>query len=101
MIEDIPSIRPELQIVYSRTFDSPAICVPRLYSRFHSCFLSCHSFFIGVLQLVYGAIILITSLQELVHPPVVVLGRYHAGIWAGLCLLAIGGFYTVRYWPRR
>lgn len=58
-------------------------------------------FFIGVLLFAYGIIILITSLREWSHPPAVVLSNLHPGVWAGIVLLAIGGFYTVRFRPRR
>lgn len=57
-------------------------------------------FFIGVLLTIYGVIILITAMNELSRPPAVVLARYHAGIWGGIILLLIGGFYTLRFWPR-
>ena len=58
-------------------------------------------FFIGLLLTAYGVIILITALSEWSHPPAVVLARYHPGIWGGVILLAIGGFYTIRFRPRR
>ncbi len=58
-------------------------------------------FFIGVLLAIYGVIILTTAVRELAHPPAVVLARYHAGIWGGILLIAIGGFYTIRFWPRK
>ena len=56
-------------------------------------------FFIGLLLTIYGVIILITAMFELAHPPAVVLARYHAGIWGGILLLLIGGFYVLRFWP--
>ena len=57
-------------------------------------------FFIGVLLLTYGVIILTVGLQEYHHPPAVVLARYHAALWGGLLLIAIGMFYTIQFWPR-
>lgn len=57
-------------------------------------------FFIGVLLLVYGVIILATSLAHLHSPTQVVLARYHPGVWGGLILILLGGTYTVRFWPR-
>lgn len=57
-------------------------------------------FFIGVLLLVYGVIILVTSLSYL-HQPNVVLANYHAGIWGGVVLILLGGVYTLKFWPRR
>lgn len=58
-------------------------------------------FFIGVLLLVYGVIILVTSLNYLHRPNNVVLANYHAGIWGGVVLILLGGVYTLKFWPRR
>lgn len=58
-------------------------------------------FFIGVLLLIYGVIILYTGLQEYSHPAPVVLAKYHASVWGGVLLIVLGGFYTLRYWPRK
>lgn len=58
-------------------------------------------FFIGVLLLVYGVIILVTSLSYLHQPNNVVLANYHAGIWGGVVLILLGGVYTLKFWPRR
>lgn len=58
-------------------------------------------FFIGVLLFAYGVIILITSISEWSHPPAVVLSNLHPGVWGGIALLVIGGFYTARFWPRK
>jgi hypothetical protein len=58
-------------------------------------------FFIGVLLTVYGAIILVTSVADYSHPSTVVLANYHAGLFGGILLLLIGGFYTVWFWPGR
>jgi len=57
-------------------------------------------FFIGVLLLTYGIIILATSLIDLHHPTRVVLAAYHAGVWGGVILTLLGAGYTVRFWPR-
>jgi 4-hydroxybenzoate polyprenyltransferase len=58
-------------------------------------------FFVGLLLLAYGVIVLIASLSPEGRHSTVVLAQYHAGIWAGVVLLLLGGFYTLRYWPRR
>jgi len=58
-------------------------------------------FFIGVLLFAYGIIILVASLSSEGRHANVVLGRYRAGIWGGIVLLLLGGFYTIRYLPRR
>lgn len=56
-------------------------------------------FFIGVLLSIYGLITLVTALTELSHPPAAVLSQYHPGIWVGVILILIGGFYTFRFRP--
>ena len=60
-------------------------------------------FFIGILLLAYGLLILGSGLYELSSPPEhpVVLFELHAGIWWGILLLGIGAVYTVRFRPRR
>lgn len=60
-------------------------------------------FFIGVLLLVYGVLILGAGVWELEHPtaaPVVLAGR-HMAIWWGAGLLLLGLFYSIRYRPGR
>ena len=60
-------------------------------------------FFIGVLLLVYGVLILGAGLYELVVPPerVVVLAELRAAVWWGALLMVLGGLYTWRFSPRR
>lgn len=60
-------------------------------------------FFIGVSLLFNGAVILLTGLYELAHPPQypVVLYQMHASIWWGAVLFLSGSFYCVRYFPWR
>lgn len=57
-------------------------------------------FFIGVLLTVYGAIILVTSVSDWSHPSGAVLAGLHPGVWGGVVLLVVGGFYALRYRPR-
>ena len=57
-------------------------------------------FFIGVLLLVYGVIILWVGIREYHHPPHVVLAETHPSLWGGCLLVLIGSFYTVRFRPR-
>ncbi len=58
-------------------------------------------FFIGVLLLAYGILILGAGLYELGSPPEhpVVLASLHAGIWWGALLIAMGAVYSVRFRP--
>jgi hypothetical protein len=60
-------------------------------------------FFIGVLLLVYGILILGSGLYELGNPPEhpVVLANLHAGIWWGALLTMLGLIYTLKFKPRR
>ena len=58
-------------------------------------------FFIGVLLFAYGIIILWVGLSDYNHPAQVVLANEHASVWGGIILILLGGFYTLRFWPRR
>ena len=60
-------------------------------------------FFIGVLLLVYGILILGSGLYELGNPPEhpVVLANLHAGIWWGALLTILGLIYTLKFKPGR
>jgi predicted membrane channel-forming protein YqfA (hemolysin III family) len=57
-------------------------------------------FFIGVLLVIYGVIILITAIGDLSSRSTVVLAQYHPGIWGGSLLIVIGCVYTFHFWPR-
>ena len=58
-------------------------------------------FFIGLLLLVYGVLILGAGLWDVYSPPVhaVVLNELHAGIWWGALLIGIGVVYCVKFRP--
>lgn len=58
---------------------------------------------IGLLVGVYGILILGAGLWELKFPPEVplVLAQLHAGIWWGLLLIFIGGFYAYFFAPKK
>jgi hypothetical protein len=58
-------------------------------------------FFIGVLLLAYGILILGAGLYELTSPPEhpVVLSNLHAGIWWGVLLIVMGALYSVKFRP--
>ena len=60
-------------------------------------------FFIGVLLLVYGILILGSGLYELGNPPEhpVVLANLHAGIWWGALLTILGLIYILKFKPGR
>lgn len=58
-------------------------------------------FFIGLLLLAYGILILGAGIWDVVSPPAnpVVLNELHAGVWWGALLLAIGAVYCVKFRP--
>jgi hypothetical protein len=58
-------------------------------------------FFIGVLLLAYGVIILYVGIRDYSSLGTVVLAKYHASLWGGMVLILLGGGYTIRFWPRR
>ncbi len=60
-------------------------------------------FFIGVLLLAYGILILGAGIYEYISPPEhpLVLAELHAGIWWGGLLIAMGLFYSVKFRPGR
>ena len=57
-------------------------------------------FFIGVLLTIYGTMILGYGLYELTLPQMAV-ANYHASVWWGALLLAVGLFYGLRFRPSR
>jgi len=60
-------------------------------------------FFIGLILLVYGALIVGASIYDLSNPPEhpTVLANLHPGIWWGALILALGILYTFLFSPRR
>jgi len=60
-------------------------------------------FFVGLLLLAYGVLILGAGVYELYVPAsrAVVLGELHVGIWWGALLVVLGYVYIHFYNPRR
>ena len=60
-------------------------------------------FFIGMLLLVYGLLILGAGIHDLLVPPEQqpVLANLHAGIWWGGVVAVLGGIYSYRFSPRK
>jgi hypothetical protein len=58
-------------------------------------------FFVGVMFLLYGILILASGLSEWSHPPATVLANLHAPVWWGGLLVALGAFYCYHFRPRR
>ena len=57
-------------------------------------------FFIGVLLVIYGFLIIGATLTSGVQDNVV-FAEYHIGTWWGALLLVIGAFYSVTFRPRK
>ena len=58
-------------------------------------------FFVGVLLLVYGVMILVSGIAEWSSPPDTVLASMHAPVWWGAVLVVVGAAYTFVHWPGR
>jgi len=58
-------------------------------------------FFVGMILLIYGALILATGLYEFSHPPATVLSHLRPAIWWGALLIIVGGVYVYLYMPRK
>jgi hypothetical protein len=56
-------------------------------------------FFVGVLFLVYGVLILGSGLAEWSNPPDTVLANLHAPVWWGGLLIVLGGIYSYAFRP--
>jgi FtsH-binding integral membrane protein len=58
-------------------------------------------FFVGIILLIYGVIILGTGICEFSSPPATVLADKHPAVWWGALLTVIGGIYVYLYMPRK
>lgn len=58
-------------------------------------------FFVGIILLIYGVIILGTGIYEFSSPPPTVLASTHPAVWWGALLTLIGGIYVYVYMPKR
>ena len=59
-------------------------------------------FFIGMLLFLYGLVIFGANLVEMVSPgtgSTVILHELHFGVWWGLLLIVVGGFYFIHFRP--
>ena len=58
-------------------------------------------FFIGILLTIYGVLILGAGLWDVIYgiKRDVFMAEMHAAVWWGILLLAIGGFYCIRFRP--
>ena len=60
-------------------------------------------FFIGVLVLVYGVLILAAGLYMLAYPSTehVVLQNLHPDVWWGAMMVVLGAIYTAKFFPKK
>ena len=58
-------------------------------------------FFVGIILLIYGVVILATGLYEFSHPAPTVLAYLHPAIWWGALLTLVGSVYVYIYMPRK
>jgi hypothetical protein len=60
-------------------------------------------FFIGVLLLIYGVLILGAGVYDWQNPAShpVVLSELHAGVWWGMLLIVLGALYAFKFSPGR
>ena len=58
-------------------------------------------FFVGIILLIYGVIVLATGIYELSHPPSTVLANLHPELWWGALLTIVGAAYFYLYRPKR
>ena len=58
-------------------------------------------FFVGVLLAIYGVIILVMAVLDFNQTSQAVLAEYHPGLYGGVLLIVLGGFYTFWFWPGR
>ena len=58
-------------------------------------------FFVGLLLLAYGALILASGIAEWQNPPPTVLAHLHAPVWWGSLMVVLGGAYVIGFRPGR
>lgn len=58
-------------------------------------------FFVGLLLLIYGALIFASGLAEWRNPPPTVLANLHAPVWWGALMVVLGSTYVILFRPRR
>jgi hypothetical protein len=58
-------------------------------------------FFVGLLLLIYGALIVASGIVEWQNPPATVLADLHAPVWWGSLMVLLGAAYINAFRPRR
>jgi hypothetical protein len=58
-------------------------------------------FFVGVILLIYGILILATGIYEFHNPPPTVLANLHPAVWWGVLLTILGGIFVYIHMPTK
>jgi hypothetical protein len=58
-------------------------------------------FFVGLLLLIYGILILIQGISEWSHPPGTELSHLHPTVWWSFVLIILGGIFSVKHFPKK
>jgi hypothetical protein len=58
-------------------------------------------FFVGLLLLIYGALIVGSGLAEWRNPPPTMLAELHAPVWWGGLMVVLGAIYVGMFRPRQ
>ncbi|MBZ5668319.1 MAG: hypothetical protein LAO04_01135 [Acidobacteriia bacterium] len=58
-------------------------------------------FFVGVILLIYGILILATGIYEFRNPPPTVLSNLHPALWWGVLLTILGGMFVYIHMPKK
>jgi len=58
-------------------------------------------FFVGLILLIYGVLILGTGIYGLRHPPATALAYLHPAVWWGALLILVGALYIYLHAPRK
>ncbi len=58
-------------------------------------------FFVGVILLIYGILILATGIYEFHSPPPTVLSNLHPALWWGVLLIFLGGLFVYIHMPKK
>lgn len=58
-------------------------------------------FFVGLLQTIYGLILVLAGIRQLSHLPATALADLHATLWAGAAILVMGAIFVATNNPRR
>lgn len=56
-------------------------------------------FFVGMLLLIYGILILIQGITEWSNPPNTELSNLHPTVWWSFVLIVLGGIFCVKHFP--